>query len=342
MPEPKDGKTTIGSGILKKCHEPTVIGSPVDTHVPTVISEEGRGGGIPGKLSMKRGITIVSSEQTKGDAHKRTLIVDRHAPSVIPGEARKFLCVDVVELEQCVPGYAEQAYEQAARVLSGIIVQAVSYAEAMEWGEKEILRYEALSRRSLEVVMAPEVTDASQYCTRVYEIVREIAKSFHSAPAQLFPWKNVPPKPQYVLREVSEEVEQVRLLLKGIVPKLREAHSQMVQCIAEGEDISHSSRVREVAAKYLATVCLRENIAECFTDRARILLRISEEMESAQEVRRGYIRLIEKLIRRVEEGVFVQLGQWWTQAMSWLSHGSNPTQDYAVESALESLLRNLK
>lgn len=341
MPEPKDGKTTIGSGILKKCHKPTVIGSSVDTYVPTVISEEGRGG-IPGKLSMERGVTIVSSEQTKGDVHTRRLIVDRHVPSVIPGEARKFLCVDAVELEQCVPGYAEQAYEQAARVLSGIIVQTVKYVDAMGWGEKEVLRYEALSRRSLEVVMAPEVVDASQYCARIYEIVREIARSFHSAPAQLFSWKSAPPKPQYVLREVSEEVGQIRLLLEGLVLKLREAHSRMVQCIAEGEDISHASRVREIAAKYLATVCLHEDIAECFTDRARILLRISEEMETAQEVRRGHIRLIEKLIRRIEEGVFVQLGQWWTQAMSWLSQDSNPTQDYAVESALGSLLKNLK
>ena len=139
--------------------------------------------------------------------------------------------MDAVELERCVPGYTERAYEQAVHVLSGIIVQTVKYADAIEWGEKEILRYGALSRRSLEVVMAPEVTDASQYCARIYEIVREIARSFHPAPTQLFSWKSAPPKPQYVLREVSEEVQQARLLLEGLVPKLREAHSRMVQCI---------------------------------------------------------------------------------------------------------------
>ena len=364
--------TVIGGGEVKAV-KPTVIAvketaqpsQSSATPKPTIIGGEAKGvakspQGQPKPTVIGGGanptpITTSTTKESEVTRLKTTVIgpppempdkvktVAVSSQSVMPGVVRKGLEVSTVDLERLFPGYSRMTINLVAEILKSTIVDTLSMVSCSQWGGNVQAKYQKLVNESLKLTSAQAVQDGARHNVRLYELLQELVEAFRNEGSSgLIFRKKI--NPEEKLREIREELDQLRDHLGRILPELRVTQERLEEIGSDSGKLAEELQAWSLGANYLADhIGPNDSRSVHLMDQGISLTKMIAHVQEGIMLRNVTIQEVDALADRIQESVLVTLPAWLEKtSFTFRKTKVTDTEHYELRQGLEQIVNQLK
>lgn len=272
---------------------------------------------------VAKGLTQVQQVAQEGT----NLLAKAITPSALPGIRREGLDVPIEELGAELPQASPEELRSAKGVLSGVVLEPISGAQWLEFGQAEQEELAFLVRARLEASQTAPGRTMTQHLTRLQNLLSDVLDSFEGG---LFR-----KSPEAVWQGCKQEVLQLETLLNNGIGELRK---QLKGCEKQ------RTQVQALAGRIRATSLAAEYLCKKTADPSGVLLSRVAALTSSQALLAEHLQhlenditMVQELMSLVQAGVLVKLPAVYLQ-LATVTGKPTETQRFLAAEKLNDVL----
>ncbi len=330
MPEGKRKPTVIGGAPVNPSagvppgRQPTVIRTPpLSTHVqptqvpgPTKIAQKATVAGVP------QALPVVSQ------------------PTAVKGVIRKGVEVDRTTLARCFAGTSDEVIVRVQQILKETVIDLLTDATCVYWGEENQKRFGEITERSLELVSSDTISSATAHLRRLQTILQELADSLGPSKG----WFGKHAEPSEVFEQHRSEMKQLRTMLKNLSSELLRVESELVSLNGELSTLAVLIDADNLAAKYIVEHLLdksrHDRMIETLQGKSLSLTKTVARIAQGRSTRDAQAGVIRQLVAQIQDAVFNALPAWVQNVIVVFGKADRTETDmYTVRTGLNAILQ---